>query len=138
MGSLDSSRIGAQKDSLPVPFKNANTVAMSDPIEPYPKIGRRVTRFIITFGILGAIAMGLFFYLGSEGHEELANAMLIAFFLLVPFGLLGGFFMLYTVRCPRCGGATKTLQNKKMDMWQAHCERCKVTWDLGIGCDSGP
>ena len=107
-------------------------------IKKHPGIAGKVTGFIITFGVLGAVAMGLFFFLGNKGYEKISDWMLIAFFVFVPIGLVGGFIMLYNVRCPDCGGKTKTIQNKEIDMWQAHCSKCDVTWNLGIGIDTGP
>ncbi|EDY83867.1 hypothetical protein VDG1235_3494 [Verrucomicrobiia bacterium DG1235] len=107
-------------------------------VKDHPNISRKVTSFVLTFGVLAAISMGLFFYLGEKGYEELSNWMLIAFFVLVPTALLGAFIILNTVKCPDCGGSTKTIQNKQEDMWQAHCSRCNTTWNLGIGIDTGP
>ena len=107
-------------------------------IKNHPGISRKVTGFIITFGVLGAVAMGLFFFLGEKGYQEISDWMLIAFFVLVTTGLVGGFIMLYNVSCPDCGGKTKTIQNKKIDMWQAYCPKCKITWNLGIGTNVGP
>lgn len=107
-------------------------------VKDHPGIGGKVTGFIITFGVLGAIAIGLFFYLGSKGLEEVSNYMLIAFFVLVPAGLVGGFIMLYNVTCPDCGGHTKTIKNKEADMWQAYCAKCDTTWNLGLGTNVDP
>jgi ribosomal protein S27AE len=57
---------------------------------------------------------------------------------LVSTGLIGGFVMLYNVRCPECGGKTKTIPNRALDLWQARCPRCGTTWNLGLGIDTGP
>ncbi len=107
-------------------------------IRELPGIGRRVTRVVLSFGVLAAIAMGLFFYSGSRGYDEVSNWLLIAFFVLVPVGLITGFVILNNVRCPACGGSTSTIRNREADMWQARCSTCHVTWNLGVGIDTDP
>ena len=104
----------------------------------HPSISGKVMGFIFLFAFLAVIAFGLFLYLKSEGYEHLSGWFLMGFFVLVPIGLAGGFVMLYHVKCPACGGETKTIQNKKLDMWQAHCPKCQITWNLGLGIDTGP
>lgn len=108
-----------------------------DMTKKHPSISRRVISFIFTFALLGVVAIGLSFYLDGR-NDRISDLMLIAFMILVSTGLIGGFVMLYNVRCPDCGGRTQTSQNKKLDMWQAHCPNCDITWDLGLGTDTGP
>lgn len=103
----------------------------------HPSISRTVIAFIFSFAFLGIIAFGLSFYLDGK-NDQISDGMMIAFMILVSFGLIGGFIILHNVRCPDCGGRTRTIQNKKLDMWQAHCPKCDITWDLGLGTDTGP
>lgn len=93
--------------------------------------------FVLTFAILGVIAFGLFFYFSHREYEGPAAWMMGLFWLCGCIGLLGGFLKLYTVRCPECGGRTRTIQNRRIDMWQAHCARCAIAWNLGVGIDTG-
>lgn len=104
----------------------------------HPSVGGKITGVLITCGVLGAVAAGLSFFLHEEEYKEISDWMLIAFFVLIPVGVVGASIMLYSVRCPDCGGMTKTIKNKEVDMWQAHCPKCGVTWNLGLGTNVDP
>ncbi|MDD4173948.1 MAG: hypothetical protein WC328_04530 [Kiritimatiellia bacterium] len=103
----------------------------------HPSMSRRMITFIFTVALLGVFAIGLSFCLDGK-NDQISDLMLISFMILVSTGLIGGFVMLYNVRCPDCGGRTQTTQNNKLDMWQAHCQKCDITWDLGLGTETGP
>ena len=115
-----------------------NTVSLeNDMTKKHPSMSKKITGFIFSFAFLGVVAIGLSFYLDGK-YNQISDWMLIVFMILVSSGLIGGFVMLYNVRCPDCGGKTKTIQNKKLDMWQAHCPKCEITWNLGLGTDTSP
>jgi NMD protein affecting ribosome stability and mRNA decay len=47
------------------------------------------------------------------------------------------FHQLYHVACPRCGLETRTLQDRPRSAMVAICDRCRVTWDLGVRIGTG-
>ena len=111
---------------------------MMSNIQNHPNFGKTFvyTAFIIL--ALDAILFGLCFYFDNHGLEKTSDIMLISIFVLTFIGFTLGFICLYNVKCPSCGQKMKTIKNTKIDMWQAHCSKCDVIWNLGIGIDTGP
>ena len=102
----------------------------------HPNFEKKCTFFTLSCASLAVISIGLCFYFDAKGSETLPDVFigLFAFFTLL--GAVGTMIKLYTVRCYACGGPTNTIKNTEEDMWQAHCSRCDITWDLGIGIDT--
>ena len=88
--------------------------------------------------IIDAIFFALCFYTNSIGLEKISDLSLILVFIITFLGFIYSFHRLYNVRCPSCSKKTKTIKNKEIDQWQAHCSACNIRWDLGIGTDTGP
>ena len=102
----------------------------------YPNFGKKCMIFVFSCAFLAAISMGLCFYFNGKGSETLPDVFIgiFAFFILV--GLGGTMIKIYTVRCYACGGPTKTIKNTEEDIWQAHCSKCDITWNLGLGTNT--
>jgi quinol-cytochrome oxidoreductase complex cytochrome b subunit len=107
-------------------------------IKNHPNFGKKFTFFAFVIFIFDAIIFGLCFYLHSEGLEKTSDILLILIFVITFIFFTFGFIFLYNVKCPSCGQKTKTIKNRKIDMWQAYCSKCDVTWNLGLGIDTGP
>jgi hypothetical protein len=104
----------------------------------HPSFGKIFTFSAFTIFILDAILFGTCFYFHNEGLEKTSDILLISVFVLTFLAFTFGFICLYNVKCPSCGQKTKTIKNTEIDMWQAYCSKCSVTWNLGIGIDTGP
>lgn len=104
----------------------------------HPNFGKIFTMGMFTLFLVDALLFGLCFYFHGKGQEQTADLLLISVFVVTFLGFTAGFTWLYNIKCPGCGHETKTIKNKQIDMWQAYCPRCDVTWDLGAGADTGP
>ena len=107
-------------------------------IKDHPNFESKATVFMAVFFIVDAMLFAACFYLDARDLESASDLMLILIFIITFLGFCFGFFYLYHVPCPACGAKTRTIKNKKADMWQAYCARCDITWSLGIGIDTGP
>jgi hypothetical protein len=107
-------------------------------IKEHPNFGRIFTLSAFAVIFLDAILFGLSFYFDSKGLEKTSDILLILVFVITFLAFTSGFICLYNVICPSCGQETKTVKNQEIDMWQAYCSKCDVTWNLGIGIDTGP
>ena len=68
----------------------------------------------------------------KNGFQALGWTLAIGFGVSV-IGTLGYLFhRIYHVPCPRCGQETRTLKDLPKGRMVAICDRCRVTWDLGL------
>jgi hypothetical protein len=104
----------------------------------HPNFGKLFSLFMISIFILDAFLFGFSFYFNGKGMDTTSDILMIFIFLVTFSAFSIAFFFLYNIKCPSCGKKTKTIKNKKMDMWQAYCAKCDVTWNLGLGTDTGP
>ena len=73
---------------------------------------------------------------GTE-FEYLFIWLMGIFSLVLVSTILGIFSMLFNVKCHKCGGKTKTMQNREHHLWVAHCKKCDIVWNLNIGTNTG-
>lgn len=108
-------------------------------IKKYENFEMPFKKHFIFLGLL-LICSQMAAYLASEFLTR--NSYLIRY--IVTFLLAYGslvfamtFYKLYHVRCPICLGKTitKKSRNETPDRYSAHCSKCDVLWDLGIGSD---
>lgn len=107
-------------------------------LQDHPNFGRIFTLSAFAIFALDATLFGLCFYFHNKGLEKVSDILLISVFVVTFLAFTIGFIYLYNVKCPNCGLKTKTIKNTKIDMWQAYCPKCSVTWNLGLGVDTGP
>lgn len=107
-------------------------------LQDHPNFGRIFTRSAFVIFAVDATLFGLCFYFHNKGLEKLSYILLISVFVVTFLALTTGFIRLYNFKCPNCGCKTNTIKNKNIDMWQVYCPKCSVTWNLGLGIDTGP
>ena len=107
-------------------------------LKKHPNFAKKFMVFMAIVFFTDVILFVICFYSHSKDLEKISDISLILVFLITFLGFTFSFFCLYNVKCPSCGKKTKTIKNTDADMWQAYCAKCKITWSLGIGIDTGP
>jgi len=73
------------------------------------------------------------FYVKKTNFSDFSIVFFILFILCITGGISLCFIKLNNVKCPRCGGFTKTERNIDKRLYFANCYNCSISWNLNIG-----
>jgi phage FluMu protein Com len=99
----------------------------------HPTFSQSFKRFFISGFLISAALFAGGFFLRKHGFEIISHFLLISFCISLIATLGGLGYMIYNVKCPKCGMKTQTTKDPTQSYWQAQCKSCDTTWHLDIG-----
>jgi hypothetical protein len=102
--------------------------------QPHPTFSKWFGRFFLRAWIVLAILTVAGLILLKSGFEVVGGAFFMAFIPSILWTLWYSSYRLYHIKCPTCGGITKTKARPiTYGSYIAYCKSCDISWDLGIG-----
>ena len=102
-------------------------------LQPHPSFRRQSVRFFLRAFLACVVLFAGGLYLLLNSYETLGWTLTVGFGIAV-VGTLGySFYSLYNVKCPKCGGKTRTAKNISQNTYVVRCTSCDTTWDLEVG-----
>jgi hypothetical protein len=102
----------------------------------HPTFANWFKRFFIRAWLVIAVLFALSLLLLKNGFSILGTVSGLSFGLGIIFTLSYLFYNIYHIDCPNCHNQLKTIKNTKLSKYEAICERCQISWDIGIGIDN--
>ncbi|WP_026470795.1 hypothetical protein [Alkanindiges illinoisensis] len=102
-------------------------------IQDHPSFAANFQRLFIWAWLIDT---GLFvssLYSLKHHYIMLGWTLAVGFGVFTVFILGYGYYQLFHIICPNCGGPTTTQKNNTQQIWMAKCKHCNVIWNLKIG-----